>query len=163
LPTKKWNERGRKAYESGLELENRAAKWLNWQFGYECKKRELALTREKSSKKLYEVDVYGVYKQFLGMFKTHLWVECKPYEIKRTNVAVFVESARDVKTMHKECGDVQKWCADILMLVSDVGFEVDAVSLANRYNLYCVEAGKSFNFVGKQDRRDFEAKKRSKY
>jgi len=35
--------------------------------------------------------------------------------------------------------------------------------MANKYDIYCVKAGRTFEFVGKLDREDFEDKEGSDY
>jgi hypothetical protein len=152
-------KRGKEAYETGVKLENRVAKWLKTQFGYKCKKRDLA--RGKISKRPYEVDIHGIKEEVFGVFKTHLWVECKAYNVKRTHVTKLVESARDVKDANDV--DIEKWSPSMLMLVSNHGFDIDALGLANKYHIYSVKVGKSFEFIGKMSRENFEEKEESKY
>jgi hypothetical protein len=154
-------KKGQKSYETGVNLENRVAKWLSSQFGYNCAKRDLA--RGKISKRPYEVDIHGIKEELFGLSKTHLWVECKAYTVKRTHVTKLVESARDVKELNEEHDDIQKWSPSILMLASNHGFDVDAVGLADKYKIYCVNAGTTFGFAGKRNRADFENKESSKY
>ena len=160
MPKAKAKERGKKAYETGAKLENRVVRWLKSQFGYKCKKRELA--RGKISKRPYEVDIHGIKEELFGVFKTHLWVECKAYTVKRTHVTKLVESARDVKDLDEE-SDIQKWSPSMLMLVSNKGFDVDAIGMADKYRIYCVKAGRTFEFVGKRNRENFEDKEGSNY
>lgn len=154
-------KKGQKAFEKGVNLENRVARWLTSQFGYKCKKRDLA--RGKISKRPYEVDIHGIKEGFLGLSKTHLWVECKAYRIKRLHVTKLVESVRDVKELNEEHEDMQKWSPSMLMLASSQGFDIDALGLANKYKIYCVTAGKVFNFAGKRNKEDFENKEESEY
>jgi hypothetical protein len=156
-PTRK--TKGQKSYETGVKLENRVARWLKSQFGYKCKKRDLA--RGKISKRPYEVDIHAIKEELFGVFKTHLWVECKAYAVKRTHVTKLVESARDVRDAYDD--DIEKWSPSMLMLVSNKGFDIDALGMANRYKIYCVNAGKTFNFVGRRERDDFEEKEESNY
>ena len=163
MAVKKWSKKGKKIYNSNLNLENRVVNWLNSQFRYKCKKYDSITLPGITVKKGYKVDIHGVYKTFFGKIKSHLWVECKEYQIKRSNVAVFIESAREVRKLYKKYGDVQKWYADILMLVSNIGFEMGALRLADIHNIYCVNANSSFNFVGKHDRRSFEYRRGSDY
>lgn len=161
MSTTKAKSRGKKAYESGAKLENRVARWLKSQFGYKFKKRELA--RGKISKRPYEVDVHGITEELFGIFKSHLWVECKAYTVKRTHVTKLVESARDVKDLHDESENIQNWSPNMLMLVSNKRFDVDALGMANKYNIYCVKAGKIFEFVGKRNREHFKDNEYSNY
>jgi len=157
---RKAKKRGVKAYEKGVELEDRVAQWLKTQFGYECKKRDLA--RGKISKRPYEVDIHTMKKGLLGFGRTDVWVECKAYKIKRTHVTKLVESVRDVKDAAEE--EIEDWYPDMLMLVSNKGFDVDAIGLADKYGIYCVKAEKrTFEFVGKMTREDFEEKEQSGY
>ena len=152
--------RGQKAYESGIKLENRTARWLTSQFKYNCKKRDFA--RGKISKRPYEVDIHGIKEGLFKRFsRTHLWVECKAYKVKRTNVTKLVESARDVEDAKD--ADIEKWSANLLMLVSNKGFDVDAIGMANKYKIYCVKAGKSFEFVSKRNRDHFKDGEESEF
>ncbi len=115
--------------------------------------------RGKISKRPYDVDVYGVSG---SLFKKHLWVECKAFKIKRVNVTKLVECARDVKDLNEHDGGLQKWSPNLLMLVSSVGFDVDAIGMADKYDIYCVHAKlSSFEFVGKKTREDFDDKDES--
>jgi len=155
MPKKK----GQRAYQKGANLENRAARWLKAQFGYKYKKRDLA--RGSISKRPYEVDIHGIKEELFGLLKTHLWVEAKAYKIKRTHVTKLVESARDVKDAFDE--EIETWSPNILMLVSSKGFDVDAIGLADKYRIYCIEAGKNFKFVGKMDRENFEDRGKTEY
>ena len=144
------SKRGVKAYESGKKLEDRVATWLTKQ-GYICKKRVLA--RGKIAARPYEVDIYAT-KGWVN--KHHLWVECKAHSIKRISVHKLVESARDVKELNNENAGLQTWSPNMLMLVTDEGFDSDAVKLADKYKIYCVHANKTFEFVGKQKRNNME-------
>lgn len=152
-------KRGREAHDIGIDLENRVAKWLTSQFGYKCKRRDLA--RGKISKRPYEVDIHGIKEELFGVIKTHSWVECKAYKVKRTHVTKLVETARDVKNAYED--DIEKWSPSMLMLVSNIGFDIDAFGLADKYKIYCVNAGKVFAFVGKMKRNNFEDKEKSEY
>ena len=153
----KTKKRGKKAYEKGAELESRIARWLKSQFGYKCKKRELV--RGKISKRPYEVDIHA---RMEGWFSdTDLWVESKAYKIKRTHVTKLVESARDVRDATED--GIEEWYPDMLMLASNKGFDVDAIGMADKYCIYCVKAGKTFEFEGKMDREDFENTETSEY
>jgi len=151
--------KAQESYETGVNLENRVAKWLVSQFGYEVKKRDLA--RGKHSQRPHEVDIHGIKKQLLGLSKYHLWVECKAYKIKRVNVSKLVESAIDVKDA--ESDGIEKWKADMLMLVSSEGFDIDALGLAKKYSIYCVTAGRTFTFEGKMKKSNLEALDESEY
>ncbi|HDQ06340.1 MAG TPA: hypothetical protein ENN36_06445 [Candidatus Bathyarchaeota archaeon] len=157
MPTVKAKNRGKKAYETGAKLEKRVARWLSSQFGYTCKTRELM--RGKISKRPYEVDIHAHHK---GWFSQHdLWVECKAYRVKRTHVTKLVESARDVRDACEN--KIEEWYPDMLMLVSNKGFDVDAIGMADKYDIYCVKAGKTFEFAGGLDREDFENKEKSDF
>ncbi|MBN1970219.1 MAG: hypothetical protein JW870_12695 [Candidatus Delongbacteria bacterium] len=151
--------RGKKAYEKGAKLEGRVARWLKSQFGYKCKKNDLA--RGKISKRPYEIDVHGIKESVFGLMKAHLWVECKAYKIKRVNVTKLVESAKDVRDAYND--DIEKWEASMLMLVSSKGFDIDALGMANKYDIYCVKADRTFEFVGKMNRENFEDRENSSY
>lgn len=156
---RKAKKRGVKAYERGVELEGRVARWLKMQFGYESKMRDLA--RGKISKRPYEVDIHAVKKSFLGFGRTDVWAECKAYKIKRAHVTKLVESVRDVNDAFEE--EIENWRPDILMLVSNESFDVDAVGMADKYGIYCVKAGeRTFEFVGKMTKEDFENNEKSK-
>jgi len=157
IPITRSGKRGKKAYETGVKLESRTARWLKSQFGYECKKRELV--RGKISKRPYEVDVHAQDKGWFS--QTDLWVECKAYKIKRTHVTKLVESARDLRDANED--GIEEWYPDMLMLASNKGFDVDAIGMADKYDIYCVKAGRTFEFVGRMDREDFENKETSDY
>jgi hypothetical protein len=87
-----------------------------------------------------------------------LWVECKALKAKRIHIAKFVETAIDVKDAFDN--DIEEHYPDLLMRVSDNGFDIDAIQMADKYCIYCVNAGKTFEFVGKMDRDDFENRKK---
>lgn len=157
MPKAKAKERGKKAYETGVKLERRIARWLKSQFGYECKKRELM--RGKISKRPYQVDIHAQDKGWFS--QTDVWVECKAYRIKRTHVTKLVESARDVQDAVED--GIEEWYPDMLMLVSNKGFDVDAIGMADKYGIYCVKVGKTYEFVGEMDRKDFGNKEASEY
>jgi len=155
-----FKKKGRKAYEKGTKLESRVASWLQSQFGYKCIKRELA--RGLITKRPYEVDIHASKKVFLGFGGRDVWAESKAYKIKRTHVTKLVESARDVRDAHEE--EIEDWHPNMLMLVSNKGFDVDAIGMADKYRIYCVKAGeRSFQFVGRMDREDFEDGEDSNY
>ena len=149
--------KGQKSYETGVNLENRVAKWLTSQFGYSCKKR--VLVRGKVSKRPYEIDVHAQRKGLLN--QNDLWVECKAHRAKRIHITKFVETAIDVKDANND--GIEEYYPDLLMLVSDKGFDIDAIQMADKYDIYCVNAGKTFEFVGKMDREDFENRETSEY
>jgi Holliday junction resolvase-like predicted endonuclease len=155
--TRAKSEKGVQAYATGKKLEDRVATWLTKQ-GYTCKKRVLA--RGKVAARPYEVDIYAT-KGIV--FKHHLWVECKAHRVKRTFVHKLVESARDVKEMNDADEDVQNWSPNMLMLVSDEGFDSDASKLADKYLIYCVHANKTFEFVSKRKRDDLEEGESSEF
>ena len=147
-PTKKT---GLNAYNKGISLENRASKWLTSQFGYKCSHDS---ARGKISQRPYDVDIHGITK---GFFKSHLWVECKAFKIKRVNVTKLIECAKDVKDLNEHDSGLQKWSPDMLMLVASEGFDIDAIGMANKYKIYCVHAkANAFDFVGKKTRDNFE-------
>ena len=153
-------KKGVKAYETGKQLENRVAKWLAKQ-GYTCSKRKKA--RGYTRTRPYEVDVHGIKEEYLGLLKTHIWVECKAYTIKHSHVTKLVESARDVKKLNEEHPDMQKWAPSILMLVSNKGFDIDAIRLADKHRIYCVVAGRTYEFVAKRNRNDLQNAEYSKF
>jgi hypothetical protein len=152
LPRKTEVESKRKvqAFETEKELEDKVATWLTKQ-GYTCKKRILA--RGKSVARPHEVDIYATKGMF---FKHHLWVGCKADKVNRTFIQELVEDARDVKEMYDESEKVQAWAPNMLMLVSDAGFDSDALKLADKYKIYCVHANETFEFIGKMKRGDME-------
>lgn len=115
--------------------------------------------RGKISKRPYEVDVHARKEGFLV---TQIYeLNVKPYKIKRTHVTKLVESARDARDAAE--ASIEKWYPDMLMLVSNNGFDVDAIGMADKYCIYCVKAGKTFDFVGKMNRDDFENEETSEY
>jgi len=143
-------KRGKKSYEKGAQLENRVARWLK-RLGCECKQNDLV--RGKIAKRPYEVDIHATSKELLGLITRHIWVECKAYKVKRTHMTKLVESARDVRDAYDD--ELEKWKPDMLMTVSSVGFDIDALGMARKYSIYCVNAGKTFKFVGKMAKQDF--------
>ena len=151
------SKRGIQAYEKGKKLEDRVATWLRKQ-GYTCKKRVLA--RGKIEARPYEVDIYATKGR---LYKHHLWVECKAHKVKRTFIHKLVEEARDVKAMNNDNSDIQPWAPNMLMLVSDAGFDSDAVKLADKYKIYCVHANKTFEFVASRKRNNMEDGENSKF
>ena len=151
--------KAQKSYEKGLDLEKRVDKWLKTQFDYKCTMRDLA--RGKVCKRPYEIDVHGIKEEVFGVFKTHLWVECKAYRINRVQVTKLIESAKDVKDLNNQGSGLQKWSPAMLMLVSGEGFDIDAIAMADKYKIYCVHASKNFEFVGKKNRANFENKESS--
>jgi hypothetical protein len=153
--------KAQRSYEKGVELEKRVSKWLKSQYGYKCTMRDLA--RGKISKRPYEVDVHGIKEELYGVFKTHLWVECKAYRVKRVQITKLVESAKDVKDLNSQGSGLQKWSPAMLMLVSSEGFDIDAIGMANKYRIYCVHASKNFDFVGKKNRENFGNKDESSF
>lgn len=148
MPRKKKSEAGIRAYETGKKLEERVANWLT-KLGYTCWQRIFA--RGKTVARPYEVDVYATKGK---LHKHHMWVECKALTVKRTHVHKLVEEARDVEDFNDVQSDLQKWAPNMLMLVSDEGFDVDAIKLAAKYKIWCVKAGKTFEFVGKMTKND---------
>jgi len=158
LPNKKKKKSvGIRAYETGKKLEERVTNWLTKQ-GYRCGQRIVA--RGKVAARPYEVDVYATKG---SVFKHHMWVECKAHTIKRTHVHKLIESARDVKDFNYVQTDLQKWAPNMLMLVSDDGFDVDAIKLAAKYKMYCVKAGKTFEFIGRMTKDDMKDGDESKF
>lgn len=151
------SKRGTRAYETGKKLEDRVASWLTKQ-GYNCHKRDLV--RGKTAIRPYEVDVYAT----KGLvYKHHTWVECKAHTVERTMVHKLVESARDVKDMNDNDDSLQKWAPNMLLLVSDQGFDVDAIQLADKYKIYCVKIGKTFEFVSKMKRNNMDEGEHSEF
>ena len=147
---------GVNAREKGANLEKRASKWLTSQFGYKCTHDS---ARGKTSQRPYDVDVHGIAG---SLFKSHLWVECKAFRIKRANVTKLIICAKDVKDLNQHDSGLQKWSPNMLMLVASEGFDVDAIGMAGKYNIYCVHAKlNAFEFVGKRTRQHFENKQES--
>jgi hypothetical protein len=150
-----------KSHEKEFRLENRVAKWLKSQFEYKCIKRDLA--RGKISRRPHEVDIHGIKEELLGVVKTHLWVECKACRVRRVQVTKLVESAKDVDDLNRRDSSLQKWSPWMLMLVSSEGFDAAAIGMANKHKIYCVDAAKNFDFVGKKSRDNFENKDESSF
>lgn len=148
---------GARAYETGKKLEERVANWLKKQ-DYICWQRVLA--RGKTAARPYEVDVYATKGK---LHKHHLWVECKALTVKRTHVHKLVESARDVKELNYESTNMQRWAPNMLMLVSDDRFDVDAIKLAAKYKIWCVKAGRTFEFVGRMTKEDMKNGEESEF
>jgi hypothetical protein len=62
--------------------------------------------RGKVSQRPSDVDVHGIVG---SLFKTHLWVECKAFKIKRVNVTKLIIGAKDVKDLNEQGDGLQKW------------------------------------------------------
>jgi hypothetical protein len=144
------------SYEKGVNLEKRASKWLTSQFGYKCSHDS---ARGKVSQRPYDIDIHGITG---SIFKSHLWVECKAFRIKRVNVTKLIECAKDVKDLNGQNSGMQKWTPNMLMLIASEGFDIDAIGMADKYKIYCVHAkSNAFDFVGKKTRSNFENKEES--
>ena len=142
------------AYKKGKGLEDRVAAWLRRTHEYDTKKRELV--RGRIVKRPYEVDVHAWKKTLFGIgMERHLWVECKALKVKRLHVTKLVESARDVRDAEDD--GIEEWKADLLVIASNVGFDIDAVQMADKYDIYCVMVGdRSYEFVGNMSKENFE-------
>lgn len=148
------------AHEKGVQFEKRVARWLKQKFGYNCERR--VLVRGQIAKRPYEVDIHAwreerVISQFGKPFidRTDVWVECKTYKVRRSHVSQLLEYARDVEYA-ADILKIAEWSPDILMLVSNVGFDIDSIRFANEFSIYCVKIGKRrYTFVGEMTREDF--------
>jgi len=157
--SKKAEERARK----GAAFEERVARWLKQAFNFEeVKLRELV--RGKISKRPYEVDIHAS-KTIKGLLRRRpidVWVECKTTRVKRTDVVKLIESARDLRAAWEE--GIEEWYPDMLVIVSESGFDVDAIMRANESKVYCILAKpRRYEFVGDLKREDFEACVASEY
>ena len=140
------------AQVKGEEFEKRVARWLKrLSKDFNCEMR--VKVRGKAAKKPYEVDIHAWRK--VGIFKRtkDLWIECKAHKVRREHVSKLMLAIDDVKDAYPE---VAEWCPDVAMIVSSVGFDDDAVALANKYGIYCVHASeRGFQFVGNLTKEDF--------
>jgi len=152
-----------KRAKKGAAFEQRVARWLKQAFNFEdIKIRELV--RGKIAKRPYEVDIHATktIKRLLRRRPIDVWVECKTTRVRRTDVVKLVESARDVRAA---CEDgIEEWYPDMLVIVSESGFDVDAIMRANESKVYCILAKpRRYEFVGDLKREDFEACVASEY
>jgi Holliday junction resolvase-like predicted endonuclease len=146
---------------SGKALEERTAQWLRSQFKYNVK--EGAHVNGLGVKYPWEVDI--VARTTAGFLQRDLvlWVECKSRQVSerkvtRKVVKDIIGTARNVRD------NPQETAPDILMVVTDTGFNSDAVNLANKHNIYLVEAGDNgFSFTGKMKRKDLHNRQKSVY
>lgn len=149
--------------KKGAAFEERVARWLKQAFNFEdVRLRELV--RGKISKRPYEVDIHAVktVKRFLGKRPVDVWVECKTTRVRRADVVKLVESARDVRAACES--GIEEWYPDMLVIVSEKGFDVDAIMRANESKIYCILAKpRRYEFVGDLKREDFEACVASEY
>jgi len=159
-PSKK-QVRRKSTYEKGLNLEKRVSRWLRRAYGFTCKNREHV--RGMSVKRGYEVDVHAwIEKGRIRKKRIDIWVECKAFKVHRDVVSSFVGKAEDLRDATDE--GIEDWYPDLLMIVSNVGFDSDAVGWADRRGIYCVVAEeRSFRFVGDMTREDFEKLEPSDY
>ena len=149
------------SYDKGLALERRVASWLRRTYGFSCTTRDLV--RGLAVKRPYEVDVHAtITKGRIRKKEIDVWVECKALKVKRVHITKLITSAEDVRDAAEE--GIAEWYPDILMIVSNKGFDIDAIGWADRTGIYCVEAGeRSYRFVGEMTREDFEKLKPSDY
>ena len=138
------------AYQRGHDLEKRTAAWLRKTFGFKTKLNDLV--NGKAVKRPYEVDCHAIKESFFG--DTHIWVECKSLNVKRTHIAKLVSTAEDVEDAKE--GGIAKWKGDVLLMVSDTGYDIDALGWADKKKVYCVLANKTFKFVSKRKLQDFK-------
>jgi len=77
------------------------------------------------------------------------WVECKNLKtpVKRSHVNNLIRKAQDLR---KGCEDeIESWYADILMICSTSGFDVDAVRIGDEHGIYLVHyTGGKYKFAG---------------
>lgn len=149
------------AYQRGKDLEKRVTRWLKTKFDYEEVKADLA--QGKSMKRKIDVDIHAIHKGILGLGRKHLWVECKALKgrVKRHHVNKLVGYAREVYKAWDERKET--WYPHMLMIVSKTDFDIDAKGLANEHDVYCVEAARTYKFVGKMTRDMFQNKEHSNY
>ena len=147
---KRRQRKGMAAQVRGEEFEKRVARWLKrLSKDFNCEMR--VKVRGKVAKKPYEVDIHAWRKVGILKKTKDLWIECKAYKVRREHVFKLRSAIEDVKEEQKA-----EWHPDVAMIVSSVGFDDDAVALANKYGIYCVHASeRGFQFVGNLTKEDF--------
>lgn len=74
-----------------------------------------------------------------------------------------MSTAKDVRDAYYNRRQ-NSWCPDFLMLVSENGFDQDAINIANNKRIYCVQAhSRGFTFLGEMTRTDFENRELTYY
>lgn len=118
----------------GERLERQVADWLK-ELGYgHVELRKLA--RGKDTIRPWEVDVYAKHTGLRGAWNTDdVWVECKAIKIKRAHVAKLVQAVEDVRNAHSK--GISDWEPKRITMVSSVGFDVDATTLAKKHRIEC--------------------------
>lgn len=143
----------------GKLLEDRVALWLNRSYGFNVETNEQV--NGKYAKRPYEVDVHA-WKKTGSLVKTNtnLWIECKALNRKvvRNELFLLIQKAKDVRENEYE------WNPDLLLLISEKGFDIDVKKLGKRHSIYLLKAdtGK-FRFIGEMKREDFKKLKPSNY
>ena len=155
--------KGEESYQKGRDFEEKVAEWLKKSYGFDCQTRDWV--RASSTQRGYDVDVHAwkttgytlPMKQIPRLMvkgeaelqeeRVDVWVECKAYKVKHRHIRDLISKVKDLK---ESCAKgVSEWCPDILMVVSNYGFDIDALGLANEYRVYCVEFGeKGRKFIG---------------
>jgi len=116
------------------------------------------LVRGKISKRAYEVDVHAwiFIKRILRKNKrVDAWIECKNLKtsVKRMHVNSLIRKAQDLREGWEE--GFEEWYADILMIFSTSGFDIDAIRIANEHDIYLVNVDRKYDFVGNMTREGF--------
>ncbi len=143
----------------GHDFEKQVASWFTRQ-GFTAELNELV--RGKVSKRAYEVDVHAskqkkIRKNLLmkKWIRYDVWVECKNLKkpVKRSHINALIRKAQDLKKGYEE--GFEDWYADILMVFSTSGFDVDAIRIGNESDVYLVDVNKTYNFMGNMTKSDF--------
>lgn len=135
--TKKKSEIGKEARKKGSALEKRVAKWVKMQYEYDRVKindraKGSAVTRG------HEIDVHVISDKGFLSRRYDVWVECKAVKVNRDHVMKLKGQVDDVMQAYEE--DIEEWRPDEVLIVSSVGFDIDALRLANNYGYECWKA-----------------------
>jgi len=149
--------------DKGHDFEKQVASWVTRQ-GFNTILNELV--RGKVSKRAYEVDVHAwtIVKRFLRSNKrVDVWVECKNLKnaVKRSHINSLIRKAQDLRKGWDE--GFEEWYADLLMVCSTSGFDIDAIRIANEHDIYLVSVDRRYDFIGNMTREDFTELTSSRY
>lgn len=131
--------KGKRRYIKGKSLEDRVEAWVKRTLGYKSTERNIPV-RGKISKRPYEIDVHAWKPIYLGLSEEHIIVECKALKVKRIHVMKLNRVFDDICEAYEE--GIEKWKPTQAILVSNVGFDIDAKELAKKYGIECYLATK---------------------
>ena len=147
----------------GHDFEKQAAAWLVRQ-GFDVELN--TLVRGRITKRAYEVDIHATKEKrvmLINKKRYDLWVECKNLKtpVKRNHINSLIRKAQDLRKGYQE--KFEDWCADILVVFSKSGFDIDAIKIADEYSIYLVSVDKKYNFIGNMTRYNFDELDVSEY